>query len=799
MSTTCIACGQPLALDAAFCIGCGQPAPRWCTLCGGPVSVVASWCGTCGAKVAGADAASAGAATQPLAPPPPAPQPSHPSAVVGAVPLTVAGRPSRLIQSARRRPVLVAGAAVAVVAVLVATTVFGARLPWSTASIPLVETPMQAATIIDVATDNNTLAIAPGQENRLGTEGAALVIPAGAASPNTRVTVKVLQEAFNMTQGPMPQDGEANAVAIGPVVDFRPEGTTFNEPVTISVPYDHTFLPAGMSEDSIRPAYWNGQSWVVVSGLVDKNADTVSVKLKDFKGVAVLAVVVGAVMVTAVGVALKRTYDSWGELKWSDPVTRGTAKEYVTPNNPIVQMYAGKAVITDGNTHTQMALDDPKMPAWLAKASQDSHNMNLGYVDQTGKVTQPAWDEAKGSNWQKPDDFFLTGDANGPLHGDCTDDANSSVSVFIASGFQAKGVFGRDVKDGAVHAWAEVSIGGKPYKMDAAGIYSPERWTSSGLPTYVPDTWGRHYDSMWDDQGQKPYDKDWWKKNALSASVVTTNGMSATLKASATGLPSTSKKAMLSWDFGAGPEDYKTFTAPFAEPLVSNVTHAFADKGSYPVTVILYDTSSGSQVELSRVTISVQIGAPSPSPSASPSAFASTSAHSSASAGDPSKGYWQFVETKNFPDVQPVVKTDYDVTADGGHFSRVVSRPDEKPATWAFSCTWSISSPTDPDRLAPGSSVEGTASCTDTSDAVGFYSSGVSFAIEPLGIPGYDGGTWGPAMTFGLRETKTLKGSLIVPAGPRASAPWNGQMCVQFQMSQVGFTQRIYKWVPGGA
>jgi hypothetical protein len=94
---------------------------------------------------------------------------------------------------------------------------------------------------------------------------------------------------------------------------------------------------------------------------------------------------------------------------------------------------------------------------------------------------------------------------------------------------------------------------------------------------------------------------------------------------------------MLSWDFGAGPEDYKTFTAPFAEPLVSNVTHAFADKGSYPVTVILYDTSSGSQVELSRVTISVQIGAPSPSPSRSatpsPGRSAESSAGSSASTG----------------------------------------------------------------------------------------------------------------------------------------------------------------------
>ena len=263
MSTTCAACGQAVASSWAFCIGCGQPVPRACSVCWAPVSAAANWCGTCGSKV-GAAAAPAGAAA-------PAPQPPAQPTPPWAAPVAVAGRPGGLLRAARRRPVLIAGAAVAMVAVLVATTVFGGRLPWNSPSIPLVETTMQAPTVIDVPTDDSTLSIVPGQENQLDTEGAALVIPAGAASPNTTVTVKVLQAPFHMTAGAPAQDSQDTGYAVGPVVDFGPEGTTFNEPVTISVPYDHTFLPKGTPKirsarliGTGNPGSWSPGSWTRV-------------------------------------------------------------------------------------------------------------------------------------------------------------------------------------------------------------------------------------------------------------------------------------------------------------------------------------------------------------------------------------------------------------------------------------------------------------------------------------------------------------------------------------------------------
>jgi hypothetical protein len=203
-----------------------------------------------------------------------------------------------------------------------------------------------------------------------------------------------------------------------------------------------------------------------------------------------------------------------------------------------------------------------------------------------------------------------------------------------------------------------------------------------------------------------------------------------------------------------------------------------------------------------RTSSATRSASPTRSPSPSPSAIASTSV---------SAGYWQYVETKNFPNAPSDEtlnygpKVDWGITADSGHFSWVEPGINgEGPATHAFSCTWSISSPTDLKRLVPGSSVEGTASCVDTSqynaENHGSGGCGMDLEIMPVGFPNFDGGTWTDFMNDGYQETKTAKGSLIVPAGPLASEPWNGQIGVTFTLGPgVGYTQRIYKWVPGGA
>lgn len=517
------------------------------------------------------------------------------------------------MRSARRRPMLIAGAAVAVVAVLVATTVFGGRLPWNSSGIPLVETPMVAPTVIDVPTEDASLAIAPGKAGRLDADGVSLIVPAGAALSNSTVTMKEFQEPFHMTMWQSPQEAGTNPTVVGPVVDFGPEGTTFSEPVTVSVPYSQMALPAGVSEDSIVAAYWNGQSWVAVSGTVDKSADTVSVRLKDFRGTALVTVAaLGAVIVGTFG------YVGYQGYKWlkGDAITQGNASDWVTPGTATVQKYAKQAVITDATTNVQMSLQDPQLPAWLAAGSAQGHAMNMGYISNVGQVQAIGHDE-KGEGWQTPDHFFLTGDDKGPLNGDCTDAANSSVSVFIASGFKAKGVFGYAADNGAAHAYAEVAIGGQLYRMDEGGLYTEENWKKGNFPTYnPPSSWDRRSDSMWDNVGQQPYNKDWWRELKLTLDPPTTSGMTAKFKVTADGIPLITQDLSFYWDYGDGATDTSDdIKAPYTQPLSSEISHTYAKPGDYTVKVTLYDdtaynTIAGATMDkLTETTVTVKIAA----------------------------------------------------------------------------------------------------------------------------------------------------------------------------------------------
>jgi hypothetical protein len=498
--------------------------------------------------------------------------------------------------------VLIAGAAVAVVAVLVATTVFGGRLSWNSSSssgIPLVETPMVAPTVIDVPTEDSNLSIAPGKGGRLDVDGISLVVPPGAAVANSTVTVKVLQEPFHMTMWQSPQEAGTNPTVVGPVVDFGPEGTTFSEPVTVSIPYSQMALPAGVSEDSIVPAYWNGQTWVAVFGTVDKSADTVSVRLKDFKGIGMAPIAAaGAVVVLGTVIVGTFAYAGYHAYKWlkGDAITHGKASDWVTPKTPVVQQYAKQAVITDATTHVQMLLQDPQMPAWLAAGSAQGHAMDMGYLSNDGQVQKIKHDE-EGNGWQKPDDFFLKGDDFGPLNGDCTDAANSSVSVFIASGFKAKGVFGYAADDGHAHEYAEVVIDGQLYRMDEGGLYSEGNWKTWKMPTYnPPSSWDRRYDSMWDDVGQQPYNKSWWLK--LTLDPPTTNGMTAEFKVTADGIPRITQDLSFTWDFGDGLIDSSDdLKPPYIEPLSSEISHTYRKPGDYTVKVTMYDDTAYNTID----------------------------------------------------------------------------------------------------------------------------------------------------------------------------------------------------------
>ena len=790
MPLTCAACGQPMASTAAFCGHCGRPVQRACSQCGGSVGPQARFCGTCGADVV-ALAGVPAVATPPQPPSLPAPLPALPT----PLPLSPARQPTPpwaapaaapaplSVRSASRRPLAIAGVGVAVVAVLVAVTVLGDRLPWHTTSLPVAAVSADAPTVIDVPTDviGNTTVRAAGAT--VVADDVKIVVPQGAVSTDTDIVVQRLNAPFHMDDGAAAASDALDARPIGPAFDLGPAGTQFGQPVDVTLPYDASIVPDGTDPNLIVVAYYTGTHWAVAGGKADVAAHTVTVRLQAFSGLTAAAVL----LTFLVGIVVNRAI-TYNETKknpnaYNDQVVRGVAKQWIT-NDPAVKEAAA------GATAGGISLSDPaSLAAYMGKQGATPVEVTLTPGGSPRKVT---YFDGENSNWQKPVDYLARN-----MKGDCTSTTNAMVSVFRSLGYKAKGVEGYAGDKNHPHAWGEVLIGDKAYMIDQNGMLQLLPG-AIGLNHLIRADKNDPRDYMWDETGQEIYKGNWWGPTVLTIDPTLIAdgqiGENYDFKASATGIPDTAESVQFEWYQDSVPNTEWTpggVLPPYQEPLTTRATFSFNERGSYLIKVALFATTEGVRAQLARASVRVRIKSATASPSAvsSPSAVASTSV---------SAGYWQFVETKNFPDPPPVVKTDYDVTADGAHFSRVVSRPDEKPATWAFSCTWSISSPADPGRLTPGSSVEGTASCTDTSDAVGFYSSGVSFAIEPLGIPGYDGGTWGPAMTFGLRETKTLKGSLIVPAGPRASAPWNGQICVQFQVGQIGYTQRIYKWVPGG-
>ena len=95
---------------------------------------------------------------------------------------------------------------------------------------------------------------------------ATVVIPVGALPSNTAVTVAPATSVL------------ANAgLVASSAFEFGPTGTTFSVPVTITIKYDPTTLPANVPESSLKLYTSTGTEWTVVSGsTVDATAHTVS-------------------------------------------------------------------------------------------------------------------------------------------------------------------------------------------------------------------------------------------------------------------------------------------------------------------------------------------------------------------------------------------------------------------------------------------------------------------------------------------------------------------------------------------
>jgi hypothetical protein len=64
--------------------------------------------------------------------------------------------------------------------------------------------------------------------------------------------------------------------------DFGPSGTTFSQPLVLTMSYNPSSLPAGAIENNLYIATWDGNSWIALSCTVDKVAHTVTARVNHF-------------------------------------------------------------------------------------------------------------------------------------------------------------------------------------------------------------------------------------------------------------------------------------------------------------------------------------------------------------------------------------------------------------------------------------------------------------------------------------------------------------------------------------
>ena len=81
-------------------------------------------------------------------------------------------------------------------------------------------------------------------------------IPAGALSANLNITIA-------------PSTANTPPGNIGEVVDFGPDGTIFNSPVSISMKYDPAMIPQGITENDLALAFASDADWIEIPTKLD--------------------------------------------------------------------------------------------------------------------------------------------------------------------------------------------------------------------------------------------------------------------------------------------------------------------------------------------------------------------------------------------------------------------------------------------------------------------------------------------------------------------------------------------------
>lgn len=75
---------------------------------------------------------------------------------------------------------------------------------------------------------------------------------------------------------------------------FTPSGSEFQPAITLILKYDPTSLPAGVTEESLFVACWDGSKWSAISSTADTQAKVITAQISHFSIFAILGVTGGA-------------------------------------------------------------------------------------------------------------------------------------------------------------------------------------------------------------------------------------------------------------------------------------------------------------------------------------------------------------------------------------------------------------------------------------------------------------------------------------------------------------------------
>ncbi|MFC1966945.1 CARDB domain-containing protein, partial [Chloroflexota bacterium] len=85
-----------------------------------------------------------------------------------------------------------------------------------------------------------------------------------------------------------PPEAPANSNIVGLAYDIGPSGATFNPPIDLTVKYDPAELPAGLTENDLYLAWWDGSQWQKLESTVNTEANTISASISHFTEFAVI-------------------------------------------------------------------------------------------------------------------------------------------------------------------------------------------------------------------------------------------------------------------------------------------------------------------------------------------------------------------------------------------------------------------------------------------------------------------------------------------------------------------------------